>query len=135
VWPFRRHSKDAPRDTARLGRRGETLARKHLRKAGLKILARNYACAHGEIDLVAFRPRDEMVVFVEVKTRTSDRYTEPYGAVDAAKQRKLRKTAAHYLAAKARDRDVSHRFDVVSITAGPDGPPRVEHIESAFDAS
>jgi putative endonuclease len=131
VWPFRRRSKDAP-SSATLGRTGEKLARKHLRKAGLKILARNYACAHGEIDLIAYRPRDEMVVFVEVKTRTSDRYTEPYGAVNTAKQRKLRKTAAHYLAAKAQGRDLSHRFDIVSITAGPDAPPRVEHIENAF---
>jgi putative endonuclease len=135
VWPFRRRSSVAKSaataaDTALLGRTGESLARKHLRKAGLRILARNYACAHGEIDLIALDPRDETIVFVEVKTRRCDRYTEPYSAVNAEKQRKLRKTAAHYLA--ARGRDLSYRFDVVSITATADAPPRIEHIVSAF---
>ncbi len=131
MWPFRRRAKDAT-DPAELGRLGETLARKYLRKAGFKILARNYACAYGEIDLVAFRPREELIVFVEVKTRRSSRYTQPYSAVNANKQRKLRKAAEHYLTAKAAARDVSYRFDVVSITAGPKGPPHVKHIENAF---
>lgn len=131
MWPFRRRSK-AANPAAQLGRLGEKLARKHLRKAGFKILARNYACAHGEIDLIAYCPPEELIVFVEVKARTSDRYTQPYAAVNVDKQRKLRKTAAHYLAAKAPCRDVSHRFDIVSITATPDAPPRIEHIPHAF---
>lgn len=132
MWPFRRRSKDTT-DPATLGRRGETLARKHLRKAGFSILARNYTCAHGEIDLIAYRRREKTIVFVEVKTRRSDRYTQPYAAVNADKQRKLRKTAKHYLARKGPD--LSYRFDVISITAAPDAPPRIEHIENAFPAT
>ena len=119
-----------------LGRRGERLAAAQLRRSGLKILARNYRCPHGEADLVALAPpppglEGATIVFVEVKTRTSDAAVRPESAVNAAKQRKLRQVARYYLAARP-EMNLSHRFDVVSIVLPPDGPPRIEHFENAF---
>jgi putative endonuclease len=128
VWPFGRAS---------LGRRGERLARRRLRRSGLKILATNYRCPVGEVDLIALDASTrkaiaaETLVFVEVKTRTSDTYTAPAGAVDAEKRRRIRRIADYYLAS----RDTSGyavRFDIVSIVI-PDGEkPRVTHIPDAF---
>ena len=131
MWPF-----GAP-DKPGLGRRGEKAARKFLRRAGLKILARNYRCPVGEVDLIALdastrsRPGAETIAFVEVKTRSSDRHVEPESAVDAAKRRRLRKVAGYYLATHdAAEFDV--RFDVVAVVARPGEKPQVRHIPDAF---
>ena len=132
MWPFGR-----ARGGDDLGRRGERLARKMLQRKGLKILARNYRCPAGEVDLIAFDPstrRDllaETVVFVEVKTRSSNRYTDPSSAVDRDKQRRIEKVAGYYLSHHPAE-DLNLRYDVVSVVA-PDGQkPRIEHIENAF---
>lgn len=130
MWPF-------GRGRSTLGRRGERMASRALRKRGMKILARNYRCPRGEIDLIALdrstrREWDaETIVFVEVKTRTSDRYTSPAGAVDAEKQRRLRRAADYYLASRPTD-EYAVRFDIVSIVAAPGERPRIEHLPGAF---
>ena len=88
------------------------------------MVARNWRCREGELDLVVRRGRE--LVFVEVKARTTDRFGIPAEAVTPAKQRRLRGLAARYL----RDtgtRAGSLRFDVVAILAG-----RLEVIEAAF---
>jgi putative endonuclease len=110
------------------GREGEALAARHLEASGYRILARGYRTRFGEMDLIA--ARGPLLVFVEVKTRRGDAFGPPAAAVHAAKQARLARLAAHFLAARGAD-DASCRFDVIAVTLG--GPaPIVEHIEDAF---
>ena len=103
---------------------GEDAVAAWYRAQGYDVVARNWRCRDGELDLVVRRGGD--LVFVEVKARRSDRFGLPAEAVTPAKQRRLRGLAARYLrdtGARAR----SLRFDVVAILAG-----HVEVIEAAF---
>ena len=131
-WLFRQRR---PRDT--LGARGEKLARRHLKRLGMKILAANYRAPGGEVDLIALDPGTreetsfETICFVEVKTRRSDRYTDPASAVDSGKRRRLRKAAGRYLSDRPTD-EYATRFDIVSIVLEPGAKPRVEYIPNAF---
>ncbi len=113
------------------GKRGEEIAVKTLKKRGYKIIDRNVRLASGEVDIIARQKRT--VVFVEVKTRTSDRFGSPAAAVDAAKQRKLTRLAAEWLQAH-RLEDAAARFDVVSVVLDGRGGERVEVFENAFEA-
>jgi putative endonuclease len=139
MWPFRskRENGRTPdpisKNTAARGARGEKLAQKFLRRAGLKILALNYRCPSGEVDVIALdrRTKPDTVVFVEVKTRHSDRYTSPAGAVNAEKQRRIRNVADYYLRHKHAE-DLLVRYDIVSVVLPDDAPPRVEHLPDAF---
>ena len=79
----------------RRGELGERAAKNYLQRQGLKFLARNFRSARGEIDLV-FREED-CLVFVEVKTRSSEDWTRPAAAVNARKRRLLSQTALDYL--------------------------------------
>ncbi len=111
-----------------VGARGEALAARWYEHKGYEVLARNWRCRDGEIDLVVRSGR--CVVFCEVKTRSTDIFGTGSEAVTVAKQRRIRRLAASWLSelgpASARPW-VDVRFDVVSITAG-----RVEVIEGAF---
>jgi putative endonuclease len=114
-----------------LGQRGEDAAAKFLRKLGYIIVARGHRDRIGEIDLVVVDGRT--VVFVEVKTRTSQDAGHPADAVDENKQRKLTKLALAYM--KRHDLlECSARFDVVAIT-WPDARsrPKIEHYKNAFE--
>ena len=117
--------RDGRRD---LGRRGEEIAARHLRKQGLRILERNFRCAVGEIDIIA--EQDDELVFVEVKTRRSDTYGEPALSVDTNKQRKIARVALAYISMKGLE-DRNGRFDVISVLL-KGGRTTVEHIEHAF---
>jgi putative endonuclease len=86
-----------PADRGELGRRGEALACARLTEAGLRIVARNWRCQTGEIDVVAEAPG--LLVFCEVKTRRGVGYGTPAAAVNAAKQAQLRRLAGAYLRA------------------------------------
>ncbi len=114
----------------RLGRRGEDLAVRHLEASGYRILERNYRTRIGEIDIIA--REGETLVFVEVKSRRSDRFGGPKGAVDFRKRMKLSQVALWYLKGTGRV-DQSARFDVV--TVGPEAPggARVEVTRNAFE--
>jgi putative endonuclease len=131
MWPFRRRHAAVPVDAASVGRRGETLARKHLRRRGWTILARNYRCPAGEIDLIALDRSDGAVVFVEVKARTDDSHVAPYSAVNAEKQRRIRSAAKYYLARRDTG-TLTARFDVVSIVFRPNAEPALDHLVDAF---
>ena len=115
-----------------LGNRGERLAAGYLRKQGYQILFRNYRSRWGEIDLVA---RDgDCLVFVEVKTRRTDRAGVPAEAVTPAKQAQLTRLALAFLK-RYRRLEQAARFDVVAITWNDEGsPPLVEHLRDAFPA-
>jgi putative endonuclease len=112
-----------------LGRRAEALAHDHLVGADLVVVARNWRCRHGEIDLVATAPG--LVVFCEVKARRSSAYGSPAAAVTARKQARLRALAAAWLAATAHPPS-RVRFDVVTVTWPRGGSAVLEHLEGAF---
>jgi len=115
--------------TRRPGEAGEDLACAHLRGKGLRILARNYRCRGGEIDVVA--DDGGTVVFVEVKERTGDSHGSAVESVTAAKRQRIVR-AAHVYAVTHGMTGSPARFDVVAIDWGPDGP-RIRHDEGAFD--
>ena len=89
------------------------------------MLARNWRCRAGELDLVVSHGRT--VVFCEVKTRTSDTFGLPAEAVTKAKQARIRRLAARWLSEEAKERAGEVRFDVAAILAG-----EVQVLEGAF---
>ena len=114
-----------------LGQRGEEAAARYLRKLGYIIVARGHRDRIGEIDLVVVDGRT--VVFVEVKTRSSQDAGHPADAVDTDKQQRLTRLALSYM--KRHDLlECKARFDVVAIT-WPDrqGKPTIEHYKNAFE--
>ncbi len=113
-----------------LGKQGEDLAAQHLKKMGLTILARNYRQKTGEIDIIA---RDKnCLVFVEVKTRKSLRFGQPFEAVTQKKQAQLSKVALDYLS-RNKLLDQSARFDVISILLPDNGKVAIEHLPNCFE--
>lgn len=114
----------------RLGRTGEALAVRLLAARGWHVLARNYRAGRREVDIIA--RRENLLVFVEVKTRTGRGYGGPQAAVTQLKRREIEAVALDFLTRHVRS-DVEVRFDVVAIrleTSGRIG--RVEHIEDAW---
>lgn len=98
---------------ARRGRLGENAAAKHLEKAGMKIVARNYRSGRDEIDIVALD--GQSLVFVEVKTRAPDAMVGGFfAAVSKRKAHALRRCARTYIA-KMRPKPLTWRFDVVDV--------------------
>jgi putative endonuclease len=113
------------------GQRGETLAYWYLRQAGYTIVARNQASRSGvgELDMVAWD--GPTLAFVEVKTRASDEAGPPEAAVSLGKQKRIIKTAAEYRR-RLKRRDVSYRFDIVSVSWDPAAGYQVRLIKDAF---
>jgi putative endonuclease len=115
-----------------LGARGEAAAAAFYAARGYSVLARNWRCREGELDLVV--ARDGCVVFCEVKTRTGSGFGIPAEAVTPEKQRRLRRLAVRWLAEqRAADGPgfADLRFDVASVTVRA-GEPQLEVIEAAF---
>jgi putative endonuclease len=108
----------------KIGKQGEKLAVKYLKKEGYKILKRNYKCQFGEVDIIA--SFGDEVVFVEVKTRTSDIFGRPNEAVDRNRKNRYVNCARYYFAGKRLQGNV--RFDVIEVYQ-----KEINHIESAFD--
>lgn len=111
------------------GKLGEAEAARFLEKRGYKVLERNYRCKYGEIDLVA--KDGSAVVFVEVKTRGSERFGTPMESVDARKQRKILLTAQFYIESN-RLGDADFRFDVVGVEIR-DGKLSFDLVKAAFE--
>ncbi|GAX91427.1 YraN family protein [Effusibacillus lacus] len=112
------------------GKWGEALARKHLESLGWQIVAMNWRCRSGEIDIVA--QDGSCLVFVEVRTRSSTRFGFPAESVDWRKQRKVRQVASVFLASN-RVCTSRTRFDMISIQMYENGQdPVLEHIQNAF---
>src|SRR3989338_11236529 len=112
-----------------LGLLGEELAFHFLSAQGYKILLKNYECLFGEIDLVA--KEGGSLVFIEVKTRSSEAKGVPAEAVTPHKRRQIVKGAAYYLQ-RYRMLDAPCRFDVVSVWMLPGEETRLEIIRDAF---
>ncbi len=115
------------------GDQAEALAEQFLHRNRLTTLLRNYRCRLGEIDLVMLDASDappEIVVFVEVRSRSLDGRVSALESVDERKQGKLILTARHFLAARPEFQELPCRFDVVGFDA-PDQPPR--WVRNAFE--
>ncbi len=122
----------ATSDTQRRGRRGERAARRFLRRRGLKFLTANFRTPRGEIDLI-FR-EDDCLVFVEVKTRSSEEWTRPAAAVDADKRRRLSRAALDYLR-RLDHPQVRVRFDIVEVLLEDGRVREVRHLPNTFTLS
>ncbi len=112
----------------KLGKTGEDRAARFLEKQGYKILERNYRAPYGEIDLIALHRAE--LVFVEVKTRTSDAFGAPELAVNPRKQQRMVKAALGYMKYK-KLHQMPCRFDVVAISAATE--KEIELIQNAFE--
>jgi len=122
---------EAYRPGGALGERGEEAAARHLEALGFRILDRRFRTRAGEIDLVA--EESGTLVFVEVKTRASDRFGSPAEAVDARKRSRLLRAARVYLT-RVSDPDRACRFDVMEVVPGPGNAFRCLLIRDAFEA-
>ncbi len=115
-----------------LGDRAERAAERFLRERGYRILGRNFRCAAGEADLIA--EQQEVLVFVEVKARTSDQFGPGREAVGPRKRRTLSHVAEQYCKQR-RISDRSIRFDIVEVELDEVGRPgRIEVVAGAFGA-
>jgi putative endonuclease len=114
-----------------LGARGERFTLDLYRRRGFTLVAANWRCSLGEIDLVL--RRGDLLVFCEVKTRRGSRRGAGFEAVDQRKQRKVRALAEVFLLTHGLG-PVSVRFDVASVAAGPGTPGDPMHVELFEDA-
>lgn len=112
-----------------LGRAGEDLAADHLRGAGYEILARNWCCREGELDLVAATA--ELLVVVEVKTRSGRGFGAPAEAVTDEKAARIRGLALRWRQ-QQRLRWCPLRFDVIAVDWPPGESAVLHHIKGAF---
>ncbi len=120
-------SQDRSKD---LGRKGERVAYRYLRKHGFRVVARNFTSFSGEIDLVAWD--HDILCFLEVKTRMTQEHGRPEEAVTSFKQGQIFRTARDYLR-QANLHSVNTRFDIISILYdSPDRPPQCRLIRRAF---
>jgi len=115
-----------------LGDAGESLACKFLKKSGYRILARNFECPVGEIDIIC--STDGVIAFVEVKTRVDDSAADPENNIRRDKKRHIERTARYWLAQNGNPPG-AYRFDAISIVMPEKGDPVVRHIVDAFRAS
>ena len=116
----------------RYGELGERAAKAHLQNAGLNFLTANFRSKRGEIDLI-YRDAD-CLVFVEVKTRSSEEWTRPAAAVDARKRRLLSQCALDYLKL-LKHPQVKIRFDIVEVLLRDGAVNEVRHLPNTFSLS
>lgn len=115
--------------SARKGKEGEDAAQKYLRQQGYRILGRNVVVHPYEIDIVA--EKDDVIIFVEVRTRKPGAWVHPALSVGRAKQRSLRTAAAGYRKFH-RLHDRNYRFDIIAVWMDAEGQAKLEHITNAF---
>ena len=116
------------RTRAQIGALGEQLAVDHLCALGWRVLERNWRCRYGELDVIAFDPVTAALVFVEVKTRTSDQFGGVAQAVSPEKVRRLRRLAGLWLAGQARSWS-QIRIDVLGVRIAPGVVPEISHVK------
>jgi putative endonuclease len=111
------------------GQSGEALAARYLAERGYQIVATNWHCQHGELDIVA--RQTDMLVFVEVRTRHANTPDTAFESITPRKRHKLTALAHAYLTAHNLD-SAMWRVDVIAIAIGRSGPPQIEHAEDAL---
>jgi putative endonuclease len=114
------------------GQLGELAARKHLKKLGFKFLIANYSSSRGEVDLI-FRDGD-CLVFIEVKTRSSEDWTRPAASVNKDKRRRLSKAALDYLRLLKKP-EIKFRFDIVEVLLEDGQVYEIRHLPNTFNLS
>ncbi len=117
-----------------VGQYGQRIAERYLVESGLTVVARNWRCAEGELDIIA--TEGPVLVFCEVKTRSSTAYGDPAEAVLGAKALRLRRLALRWLAHQQSYGDPRFwpelRFDVVSVLRAPRGAANVRHLRGVL---
>ena len=114
-------------DSKELGKQGENIASAFLREKGYKILSRNFKMGKNEIDIIA--EKENIIIFIEVKTRSENYLEHPHTAVMASKQKAIIMVADQYLRKYNVDKD--SRFDIITIIKNND-EFEIAHIENAF---
>lgn len=117
--------------TQEKGQFAEELACRFLQRHGLNLMARNYYCRFGEIDLIM--QQDGTIVFVEVRYRKSNNLVDGASSVDTRKQKKLYRSAEYYLQKSGIHHSVPARFDVVAITQSANADPEIDWIQNAIE--
>jgi len=112
-------------DNQILGLNGEIMAQQYLKKQKYKLLEKNYRCPMGELDIIS-KDKDT-IVFIEVKTRTSQKYGLPCEAVNFTKRQKIEKSAKYYLNLHNMN-NCNARFDVIEILDN-----KINHIINAWE--
>lgn len=112
------------------GKKAEDLAVEHLQKNGYKILVRNFRFQKAEIDIIA--EKDNLIVVVEVKARSTDAFILPQEAVTKTKIKLIVSAANHFMEEFNKNQEV--RFDIISVLPDEKGNLTIEHIENAFEA-
>ena len=97
-------------DSYELGRKGESVSQRYLEKEGYFVMARNFKCAYGEIDIIAIDKQE--LVFIEVKTRCNQKYGEARESVNKIKKKHIKRAATFYIS-KYHLEDKFIRFDVI----------------------
>lgn len=109
-----------------LGRRGEDVAARYLTENGYRLIARNWRCPQGEIDVIV--GKGDELVFVEVKTRTSTAYGHPFEAITLSKLARLRRLAGTWC--ETTDAGARHiRIDAIAVLAPRGQTPTIEHLQ------
>lgn len=120
----------SPNRAHSLGRWGEHLAARLLERRGWRIVRRNYRFGRREVDLIV--RREDVLAFVEVKTRAGEGFGDPTEAITWRKRREIEAVAAHFLASHG-PTDLAVRFDAVAVTVGPNGTAcSVQHVPDAW---
>jgi len=118
-----------------LGQQGEDEAVRFLKTQGYRILGRNLKFRQGELDIVA--QKGDCIAFIEVKTRRTDESGQPFEAVKPAKMRRIVSMAETWLRREklGNESEFAFRFDIISIVWPEGEPPKIQHLENAFDAN
>ena len=110
------------------GKRGEALAIEWLRKNGYEILEQNWRFSRAEIDIIA--RREGVLIFLEVKTRSTGQYGHPAAFVTPKKRRFLADAAQEYM--RQAGHEWAFRFDIIAVILSKFRPPAIEHFPDAF---
>ena len=111
-----------------LGKKGEYLAKRHLEGLGYEILDENWTFGKAEVDLIAYNKR--LLIFAEVKTRSTSNFGLPQEFVTPAKQKMLAFAATEYINLMNFKGEV--RFDIIAVLFDKNGGHRIQHLEDAF---
>lgn len=122
--------KMSDKSTRQIGDEGEELAAAYLESKGYTVLDRNYHFERAEVDIVAY-DNEMCIVFVEVKTRSTNRYGEPEEHIDEEKIQNVYKAAEAWIYERKMD-GAPVRFDIISVLQQDEDAPDIKHFENAF---
>ena len=115
----------------KVGDKGEDLACGYIKGFGYSVLARNFSCKTGELDIIALKEDEGLIAFIEVKSRKSVEFGLPCEAVDTRKQQKLKRTAEYFLMTHKEYSEYQPSMDIVEILR-LDGEIYARHLKDAF---